>query len=241
MRTIKKLFPILLVVVVMGVLALPAAAQDYPPNTITVSGVGSASGAPDIARLDVGVDVVDADVATAFNTASDTLSNVINALVEAGIAREDIRTSGINMWVEDRFGMDTGGEQGQRVYHVSQSLNIVVRDISTVGDVITAAVEAGANQIYGLTFSISDTTALEEEARAEAFANAQERAGNLAEVMGVTLGEPVIVIENHGGGFPGPVAFDTAASGLGGGAGVPVEGGQLTVSVQVQVTFAMGE
>ena len=51
-------------------------------------------------------------------------------------------------------------------YRVSNQVNVKIRDIALVGDVLAAVTEAGANSIYGVNFSVADPAALEAEARA---------------------------------------------------------------------------
>lgn len=249
----------ILMVVLAGALILsvmiPAAAQGdtsgtgYPANTITVTGNGSASGSPDIANLQIGVEIFDSDLSAAFSQANERIDTIINAVVEAGVAREDIRTMGLNVFVDRSMGpmgpatSSAAGEPGQppetppQNYVVSNQLRVTVRDISNAADVINVAVENGANNIYGLEFNIDDRTELEGEARVDAMADARARAEHLAEIAGVELGE-VLMINEGFSGVPGP--FPMAMSGIGGGGdGATVEPGQLSVSMSVTVTYAI--
>jgi uncharacterized protein len=243
MQRMKYIITLAVVLVAASVLfILPAAAQEtpgdgYPQNTITVTGSGSAFGSPDVANVEIGVERFNQDVAVAFSQANEAIEAVIAALVAVGVEREDIRTTGLYIY-QERGPMpmiDSADEQPPSRYTVSNQLRVTVRDIDLVADVINAAVEAGANNIYGLNFGIDDTTALETEARAEAIANANERAGQWAELIGAELGEVVVVSEALGAGFPNGAMLDRMATGLGGGA--VVEPGQLSVSIQVQVTY----
>lgn len=234
----------LVVIAMVALVALPAGAQDnpsnadgYPMNTITVIGNGSAAGAPDIATVEIGVETRNEDVSLAFSENSTTVDAVIAALVEAGVAREDIRTSGLNIYLERYpMGMPEGPEDYASTYIVNNMVRVVVRDTGAVGDVLSAAVEAGANNIYGLTFGIEDQAALESEARVEAMANAETRAAELAQIAGVELGEVVVISESWGSSGPFDV-MNLAQAGYGGGAGAPIEPGQLSVVVQIQVTY----
>src|SRR5262245_58938767 len=85
---------------------LPVLAQDPAPaggpSTITVTGIGDANGAPDVANLTLGVEMVDADIKLAFAGANDQIGTVIQALIEAGVAENDIRTSGLNIYQEQQ-------------------------------------------------------------------------------------------------------------------------------------------
>lgn len=242
-----------LLLLTLMIVVVPTAAQEDDLgsrlNTITVVGSGSAQGTPDMAMLSLGVDVTDPDVTTAFMNTNAIMEDVIVALLEAGVAREDIRTTGLNIWQEVQgFGVgappflapvatpvpqDT--EPQQPLYHVSNQLTITVRDIDNVADVIQAGIDAGATNLYGLSFGIEDPQALEREARIDAMNDAASRAAQYAELIGAELGDALIVTEGTGSYFP-------ATSGFGGepflsGIGTVVEPGQSTVYVQIQVVY----
>lgn len=233
-------------------LALPAFAQDIQPDanpsdeprTITVNGQGQAFGAPDIAYVVVGVEQRDADARVAFDAANTAIANVQTALTELGIAPEDIQTTGLNMYLQDAYGMgmasspDSEENINSRVFVAQNSLSITVRDVEQVGGVIGTALDAGANSIGGLSFGVANRTALEQTAREIALADAQQRATEIATLLGVTVGEPLIVIEQPGNGV-----YPTAQSGYMGMGGamsdVSVSTGQLSLNLQVQITYAI--
>lgn len=252
----NKYFMMMMAVGMVVVLALGGgivSAQDdgaeYPVNTITVTGTGIATSAPNMATMEVGVEFINTDISAAFSQTNETLQMVIDAVVEQGIAREDIRTTGLSIYSRESFGggmpMDPASSgmtqempQQMREYSVSNRVRIVIRDLSTVEEVITAAVASGANNIYGPEFGFSDRTDLETTARENAMSNAQERAAELAALAGVSVGD-IIVINETGGGFS---PFDTnnlamSEQAMGGGNSAVIEPGQLSVTLQVNVTF----
>lgn len=224
----------------IGILALmaamPALAQDTTTQrTIEVTGVGTAYGTPDTATVEVGVDIQDADFSKAFESTNDVMAVVLDKITELGIASEDIQTTSINVWFEDNRDPQSGTPTGERIYHVTQSMRIVVRNIDLIGDVISTAVDNGANQIFGLNFSFADTDGLETQARETAVDNARAKAQHLADLLGVELGDVVSVVElgsSSGGPTParGGVSMMDAAN---------VSPGQLSVSANVQLTFAI--
>jgi len=211
----------------------PAAEPQAPP-TITVTGIGEAIGLPDIAVIQLGVNVVNADVGEAVASANQTIEDVKRAVVRLGVAEQDVQTTNFTVWPEDVYDPQTGLLSGERRYHADSTLQITMRDVSKAGEVIRAGLDSGANNVYGLTFSIDDTTALESEARGEAISDASGRAQQLAEKLGVTLGSPIAVGETLGGGGGIFTGFERA---VGGGGGAPVSPGQLTVTVTVNVTY----
>jgi hypothetical protein len=205
------------------------------PGGITVVGQGTAYGQPDQATVVVGVDTFAPTVAEATAQNQTTLDNVMAALAAAGIADEDIQTTNYSLYAEQIYG--DKGPEGIAGYRVSNQVNVKIRDIALVGDVLGAVTEAGANAIYGVNFSVADPAALEAEARALAMDDAAKRAASLAELGNVTLGgvkvisevvgQPVMPLGMGGGGF----AMEQAASAPG------ISPGQLSYQVQVQVTY----
>jgi len=245
----KKSLITMLVVLLMGLAlaacnaATPAqtAAPGQQPGTvvtnggITVVGQGTAYGQPDQAMVVVGVDTFAPTVAEATAQNQTTLDKVMAALTAAGIADEDIQTTNYSLYAEQIYG--DKGPEGIAGYRISNQVNVKIRDISRVGDVLGAVTEAGANAIYGVNFSVADPAALEAEARAQAMEDAAKRAASLAELGNVTLGDvkvisevvgqPVMPLGMGGGGF----AMEQAASAPG------ISPGQLSYQVQVQVTY----
>lgn len=214
--------------------ATPEPVTPYPVNTITVVGTGVARGEPDIATVELGVETFNTSVGEAFAQANTALENVVNTLTALGIAPEDIYTSNLSVYNSPRFNPETGTEE--RGYTVSNTVRVTVRDVAQIEAVIDAAISAGATQLYGLTFNVDDRTALETDARAAAFANAQVRAQEYAALIGAELGEVVVVAENvYGGAIP--FAADMAQSEGRGGGGAFVQPGQTEVQIQVQVTY----
>lgn len=245
-RNIRKIgllvLSAVLLMAIFGSVGMRVQAQEtgVSEHTISVSGVGEVFGTPDTVYINLGVDKTSPSVTEAVTGARETLAAIITALEGAGISRDDIQTSNFNVYPEDRFNPSTGQPTGERIYHASLGVNVIVRVVDDASTVITTALDAGANSMNGLSFGIADTTELESQARAAAVANAKARADELAQAFGVTLGNVVAISEGlSGGGFPAPVMRDVA-SGMGG-ATANIVPGQLSVSVQVNVSFAIGQ
>ncbi len=226
-----------LVLTLTGAAAAPARAQDSgsSPRTITVTGTGSASGTPDIAVVQLGVELRSIDLGEALASVNATMDAVIAALEAQGIAREDIQTANFSVYQD--YGvqpLDTQATSELR-FVVSNIVSVKVRDLSQVSAVIQAALDAGANNVHGLNFGLDDPDALESEARALAVADAQARAQALADAFGVTLGAPLRIEEGVSGAIPVPrVATMEAAVGS---AAPVISEGQLSVTMQVTVVF----
>lgn len=220
-----------------GGLAAPTTQTGSVVNAggITVVGQGTAYGQPDQATVVVGVETFAATVAEATSQNQTTLENVMAALTAAGIAAEDIQTTNYSLYAEQTYS--ESGPTGIAGYRVSNQVNVKMRDIALVGDVLAAVTEAGVNSVYGINFSVADPAALEAEARALAMQDAANRAASLAELGNVTLGEITVISEvvgtpvmPYGGGY----ALEQAASAVPG-----ISPGQLSYQVQVQVTYGI--
>lgn len=254
----RKFIPALLVIAAIALLAVGfTVAQDggsgtsttatYPVDTISVRGTGSASGAPDIANVEIGVRIRNERISVAFSQANNSLTRIIDAIVNAGVAREDIRTTGLDVFQRERFDSRPAFESGNAEdmaqvveYDVTNRVRVIVRDLSLLETVLEDAVENGANQIFGLNFGIEDQDALIQEARLAAVEQARANAGQLAAAVGAQVGEVLVISEGQGGGFdPFNVRNmgDMAASeGLG---GATIEPGQLNVTVTVNITYRL--
>ncbi len=222
--------------------------EGYPVNTISVTGTGTAIGVPDIANVEIGVQVVNPSISVAFSQANTALEGVIAAIMNTGVVREDIRTTGLDVYAQESFGgpmpmTESGMAQDgpQLQYNVSNRVRVIVRDVANVENVLTAAVDSGANQIFGLSFGIEDQDALLQEARLNAVENARDNAEQLAAAVGAELGEVIIISETQNASGPfnaRNLGFAADEGGFGGG-GATIEPGQLNVNVSVNVTYRL--
>jgi hypothetical protein len=215
----------------------PAAAAPSLPRTITVLGEGTVATQPDVAQIQVGVEVKGDNAQEASAEAAGTMDAILAALKKAGVATKDIQTTGFNIWVEQRMGPD-GATTDEVIYHVGNSVSVTVRDLDTVGDVLDAAIGAGANSVFGVNFSVDDPDPVMAEARSLATADALARAEELAGLHGVALGE-VVSISEVIDGMAGPMMESVNASmGLGSAAG-PIAPGELQMTARLQVVYAI--
>jgi len=198
---------------------------------ITVVGSGSARTVPDVADWSFGVQS-DADTASAaLSAASEATKRIVDALRDAGIGKEDLRTEQVSLYPRTT-------DDGRAVigYTASSTVHATIKDLGKAGSVIDAAVEAGANQIYGPTLRVSDSRAQYRAAVDAAFDDARARAEALAAKAGVTLGGPVAIVES-GGGSPPVVAGERLAADAA--QGVPIEPGTQEIGATLTVTFAI--
>ena len=219
-----------------GLAALPARAQgNPPPGTITVVGDGKVQIKPDTAQANIGVEVVQSTVKQASAEAGKVMNSLLGVLTQMGIEEKDIQTSSFSVWLDRPYNSD--GTQGEPVYRVSNQVNVTIRQLDKVGDVLDAAMVAGANNIYGVTFSLSDTSQAEAEARQKAVENARVKARDLAQFTGLALGEVISVSEVIGGSSGGYYKSNVQPAAMGVGGGGPISPGELQISVQLQVVY----
>lgn len=243
----KRIFAILTAVLLMAILSACSGATSEPTVTdtttgshggITVVGNGTAYGKPDVAQVQVGVESFTSSVTDATNQTETKIQAIMAALKAQGIADEDIQTTNYSIWPEQTYDPNTGQSTGISGYHVSNQVNVTVRDMSKTSDVLTAVTNAGATTVYGVNFSLADTTALEDQARTTAVADARTRAESLAKLAGVELGD-VVVISEIIGSNGGPMPMYDSVKAMDAANSVTIAPGQLSFSTQIQVTFAI--
>lgn len=222
-------------------LVAPVAAQDnqgQPTQTLAVSGTGEASGSPDQAIVQLGVELRDADLGAAFDQVNQMVEAIINALTDSGIEESNIQTTNLSIYQESPPMPQMEGQGADNnVYVVSNIVQVRITNIAQVSSVIETGLDAGANRVYGLTFGLQEPTQLSIEAMRNAVADANTRAQALAEELGVTLGDPVRI--NWGTqGFPVPIQ-ESAIGGRGGAGGAVIREGQLSVTAQVDIVYAI--
>ena len=196
---------------------------------ITVLGRGSVSAKPDLAQASLGVETFAPSVADAVSQNNTKMNAVMARLKELGIAEKDIQTANFSIGFERQGPADTGGQ-----YRVSNMVQVKIRDLDKVGAVLDAGVQAGVNQMWGVSFAIEEQTALEAQARSKGMEDARARAEALAKLTGVQLG-PILKVSE--GGMAGPL-YGGGGYGKMAGAG-PISPGEVEVSYQVQVTYAI--
>jgi len=219
-------------------LAGSGALQAATSNTdtgISVSGTGKVQAKPDIATSSIGIEVTGSSLADATSQANTKMSAVIDKIKSLGVADKDIQTTSYNVQpITDQ--PKEGATPKVTGYRINNQVSVTVRKIDDLGKILDAAVAAGANSIYGVSFSVDDPTPYQQQARAAAVKDAQDKAAQLAKAGGLTLGK--IISINEGGASPSPV-FRAAAAPVGGGGSVPVETGELQVIISVDVRFAV--
>ena len=206
-------------------------------GTIVVSGTGRVAVQPDVADLRLGVTVAKPTVEAARGEAAATMDAILRAVDGAGVARADVRTAMLS--VQPRYDYRDGRAPVLTGYEIANVVEVSVRDLSTLGDVIDATLGAGATSMDALTFRLADPAPAEREARRQAMGEARSRADVLAEAAGLTIQGVSDIIEGQPLRPPVPIAKAERMA-LAADAGTPVEAGTLEVTVTVSVTYRAG-
>ena len=234
----KSLFVIALVMLALLVSACGPSTinQAAPLRTLSVAGSGQAYLSPDIAYIYIGVhtEKLTAAESVAENTAQ--TETVITAIKDFGIDAKDIRTTNFSIWPMDKYDPVSGTPTGEKTYAVDNTVYVTIRELDKLGDLLDTVVQAGANTVNSVQFDVADKDEALKTARADAVKDAQEKAKELAEASGLSLGEiqSIGFVDSN----PYPV-FD--GKGGGGGAAeaasVPIQPGQLTFTVSVNISY----
>jgi uncharacterized protein YggE len=225
---------------------------------LSVVGSGEAKSKPDLARATLGIEVRGETAEQATTQANQQMTAVVAALKSAGVADTDLRTNEFTVSYERDYTPPApvvvqvpGPNEKNRTptvvpaqpaapkgsYRVSNTVEVVVRDVSKVSAILSAATGAGANNVWGVNFDLSNREPLHAKARAEAIAKARQNAEQLAQLTGVKLGRIVTIDDQADEGQVSPRMYAMRAEAADAAANVPVESGELTVRHQVRLVY----
>ena len=213
-------------------LAFPAAAKDVLQGRhITVGGAGSVRARPDLAIAELGVTAHGETATLAMSQNRQLVASLRQALRQNGVEDADVLTSDFAIHRErgsqSQRGVDRPGER----FVVRNLLQVTIRDIERAGVLLDRLVEAGANEVRGIRFTLQDDTQMALQARALAAADARQKAQHLAELHDTRLGKVLRISKSSvRGGRPQAMmmkAMDTSSS--------TVSVGELTFAAYLQV------
>jgi uncharacterized protein len=211
-------------------------------STFDVSGQGEVTTAPDRAEINLGIQFTENTVARAQEKGNQTINKITEDLKALGIEKADIKTINYSLYPSYDY------QGGQRItgYNLNVSLQVKIKDFTKITQVVDTSTKDGANQVGGISFTLSDEKKqdVENQVREQAVKRAKEKADTLSRISGVRLGKIVNVIEN--GNSPGPYpylmaekAMNRPADMTGGSAGSPtnVEPGNTTFTMTVTLSY----
>lgn len=226
----KKILGMFIMIILLTGYSIPTNAQLEGESTLVVSGTGEVKAEPDIASFNVSVVTEGETASSALSSNSDGVRKVIDVLLMSGLSEKDIETS--NVSVHPVY--DTSDYNVRKItgYEATNSLNAKVKNINNLGGTIDSVVASGNFTVGGISFSLADSTKLQEEALKKAVNDAKRK----AEVVAAQANKRITGIKNINVGsnafigFKSLEAFDAASA-------VPILPGEVTVSESVTIKY----
>ena len=215
---------------------------------IWVTGTGQVSMEPDLVILNLGVETMADTVADANSEAAQAMDSIMNTLMENGVEEHDIQTHRFNVrpqyeWIE----IEEDGRRSNRRelvgYEVTNNLTAKIRDLEAVGALIDEVIAAGgdATRFDGVRFTVEDTSEVMSQLREQAVQDAMEKAQQIADVAGVTLGSLEYITDSAVRTQGVDPYLPRAALSLAAdeSAATSISGGELEVSLTVHTAFSI--
>lgn len=212
-----------------------ASADDSPPRTISVTGSGSVQAAPDMANITIGVSTVAPTARAALDANNAQTTKMFAFLKSAGVADKDMQSTNLSFSPQYRNYRPNENRQPEIIgYMVNNSVRVAVRKLASFGEVLDGVVTAGANNINGIGFDVSQRQTLTRTAAANAVKDGIAQAKNIALAAGLKLG-PILSI-SQSGGFRPPQKFLARSMAA---EAVPIAAGELTIGTSASMVFAI--
>ena len=237
----RKTYVVYTVLIALGLIALSACERetvimpDSNDNRIYVTGSATVTTTPDIAITQLGVQTYNTEVEPAVDENNQKAEAIIAALRAQGVEDRDMKTSYFSIYPQRDYNENTYEIIG---YQVNNTISVTLRDLDAVGKTLQVAITAGANTISGLSFTLDDPEPFKDEARTKAIEDARRRAESMAEAAGIELGKVLSVSETSSGYYVGRAESYDAGMAKN---EVPVEPGELEVTIQVSMVFEIAE
>lgn len=221
-----------LVVAAMLTASTAQAQTQMVDKVITVTGEATASVVPDVAMIRGGVTTQGKTAREASDSNAKDMTAVIDALKAAGIAERDIQTTRLSIYPQQ--DPNKAGKARIIGFQATNQVNVKLRDINKIADALDRMINAGANEISGVSFSVSDPSKALDAARKEAVADAKRKAEIYATAAGVGLGRAVVIQEEGTPALfqPRPMAMRAAAA-------PPVSPGEETLRISVTIGYEL--
>jgi uncharacterized protein YggE len=216
---------------VIAAAALAPLSARAADKLVTVTGEASVSVAPDIVVIHVGVTSQGKTAREASLANGNQMTAVLAAIKDAGIAGGDVQTSRLSL--QPQYDPNKSGTARLLGFQVTNQVTVNIRDIDKLPGILDRAIGAGANEVSGIEFVVSEQSKLLDQARDEAIADAYRKAGLYAHAAGVKVGHVVAITEE--GSAPLPRAMQALRAGA-----VPVAPGEQTLRAEVTVSYELG-
>lgn len=206
-------------------------------SAFSASGKSTITTIPDRVEITLGISRRENDIKQAQSKANEIINKINTEIQALGVKKDDIKTQNYSIYPIYDY---QSGDQRITGYSVDISLNVSLDDFEQLNKVVDLATQAGANQVSGIQFKLSDDKEAEikGQARAEAIEDAKRTAQELAKLAGMKLGKVINVYEEPEAAAPGPYfAAEAMDKGAGGGAPTNVQPGSTRYSYTVTVSY----
>jgi uncharacterized protein len=198
---------------------------------VTVAGEATVAVAPDTAMIRIGVTSQDKTAREAGEANAKQMTAVLAAIKDAGIAERDIQTSRLSL--QPQYDPNKAGTARLTGFQATNQVTVRIRDIDKLPTVLDRAIAAGANEMSGIEFVVSEQSKLLDQARDDAIADARRKAELYAKAAGAKLGHVVSITEEGSSPPPRPIQAMRAGA-------VPVAPGEQTLRAVVTVSYELG-
>lgn len=230
---IKKMMSMVVALTLLaGSMGLPAFADatTVESNLISVTGTGTVIAKPDIAYIQVGYEAHNKIALTAQNEAKTKMAGIIKLLKAQGVKDADLKTTNISLYKTADYVKEVKNE-----YYVAvNTVEITIRDLDSIGNLIDTAANSGSNQLGSVRFSIENQEKYQIQAITLALKNASNKANAIATFSDIKIGKPSRISENsYGGGMIYREASTMAKADI----ATPVEVGTINIEATVNVEY----
>lgn len=217
---------VLTVLVAAAIATVPVHAAE---KLVTVTGEATIAVAPDTATMRIGVSSQEKTAREASEANAKQMTSVLAAIKNAGIADRDVQTSRLSLQPQYDPNKGTPHLTG---FQATNQVTVRIRDIDRLPTVLDRAIAAGANEMSGIEFTVSEQSKLLDQARADAIADARRKAELYATAAGAKLGHVVSIAEE--GPAPPPRPMQTMRAGA-----VPIAPGEQTLRAIITVSYEL--
>ncbi|HEX9070417.1 MAG TPA: SIMPL domain-containing protein [Pseudolabrys sp.] len=215
---------------VLFVAALALGAAQAAEKLVTVTGEATVAVAPDTAMIRLGVGTQEKTAREASEANARQMTAVLAAIKDTGVADRDIQTSRLSL--QPQYDPNKSGTARLTGFQASNQVTVRIRDIDKLPTVLDRAITAGANEMSGIEFVVSEQSKLLDQARDDAIADARRKAELYAKAAGAKLGRVVSITEE--GSAPPPRPIQALRAGA-----VPIAPGEQTLKAIVTVSYEL--
>ncbi|HEX5211758.1 MAG TPA: SIMPL domain-containing protein [Pseudolabrys sp.] len=216
-----------------AVVVAPVSAQptERVEKLITVTGEGTAAAVPDSAVIRLGVSSQGKTARAASDANAKEMTGVLAAIKETGVADRDIQTTSLSL--QPQYEQNKPGAARLIGFQANNQVTVKIRDIANLPSVLDRAIAAGANEMSGIEFVVSEQAKLLDKARTDAIAEARRKAELYATAAGMKVGRVMAISEE--GAAPQPRPYQALRAG----AAAPIAPGEQMLRAVVTISFEL--